>query len=134
MRTVLGVALLGALLTCGCGRSSDRAEVESVTTRFLRAADGGQGALACAQLTSDAVKQLEQQEQGACASSVGKLGVTSSAIRKVELYALNAKIDLANGASVFAEQTAQGWRISAVACRPTDGPPQSHPMSCELES
>jgi hypothetical protein len=133
MRFTLVGVLAAALLLCGCGRSSDRAQVEQVAGRFLQAA-GSDGPAACAQLSQDAVKQLEQQEQGACASSVGKLGVTPSAIRKVELYALNAKIDLANGASVFAEQTAQGWRISAVACRPTDGPPQSHPMSCELES
>jgi hypothetical protein len=130
----MAAALLGALLSCGCGRSSDRAQIASVTARFLEAADGGQGGLACAQLTSDAIKQLEQQEQGNCASSIGKLSVTPAPIRRVEVYAFNAEVQLANGANAFVERTSTGWRISSVGCRPTQGEPRDHPMSCELES
>ena len=134
MRMVMVAALLGALFSCGCGRSSDRAQVESVTARFLRAVGAGQGEAACAQLTSDAVKQLEQQEQGSCASSVGKLSLTPAAIRGVQIFAFNAEVQLANGADAFVERTADGWRLSSIGCRPTQGEPRDHPMSCELES
>jgi hypothetical protein len=134
MRMLMVAALLGALLTSGCGRSADRAQIESVTARFLRAAGGGQGEVACAQLTPDAVKQLEQQEKGRCASSVGKLSLTPAAIRRVQIFAFNAEVELANGSDAFVERTADGWRLSAVACRPTQGDPRDHPMSCELES
>jgi hypothetical protein len=134
MRMVMAAALLGVLLTAGCGRSSDRAQVESVTARFLRAADGGQGAVACAQLTPDAIKQLEQQEKGSCATSVGRLSLTPAAIRGVQIFAFNAEVQLANGADAFVERTSNGWRIASVGCRPTQGEPRDHPMSCELES
>lgn len=134
MRMVMVATLLGAVLTCGCGRSADRAQIESVTARFLQAAGGGQGGLACAQLTPDAIKQLEQQEQGSCPSSVGKLSLTPAAIRRVQIYAFNAEVQFANGADAFAERTSVGWRLSAVGCRPTQGDPRDHPMSCELES
>jgi hypothetical protein len=134
MRMVMVAALLGALLSCGCGRSSDRAQIEAVTARFLEAAGGGQGGVACAQLTPDAVKQLEQQEKGSCASSVGKLSLTGAAIRRVQIFAFNAEVELANGADAFVERTSNGWRLSSVGCRPTQGDPRENPMSCELES
>jgi hypothetical protein len=134
MRMVMVAALLGALLSCGCGRSSDRAQIESVTARFLEAAGGGQGGVACAQLTPAAVKQLEQQEKGGCARSVGKLSLTGAAIRRVQIFAFNAEVQLANGADAFVERTSNGWRLSSVGCRPTQGDPLDHPMSCELES
>jgi hypothetical protein len=134
MRMVMAAALAAALLTCGCGRSSDRTQIESVTARLLQAAGGGEGGLACAQLTSDAIKQLEQQEQGSCPSSIGKLSLTPAAIRRVQVYAFNAEVQLANGASAFVERTSSGWRVGSVGCRPTEGDPRAHPMSCELES
>jgi hypothetical protein len=134
MRKLMVAALLGALATSGCGRSADRAQIESVTTRFLHAADGGQGGVACAQLTPDAVTQLEEQEQGSCPSSVGDLSLSSAPIRRVQVFAFNAEVQLADGAAAFAERTSDGWRLSAVGCRATQGDPQDHPMSCELES
>jgi hypothetical protein len=127
-------ALVVALLACGCGRQGDRSSVEGVTASFLQAVENNAAGTACAQLTPDAIKALEQQEQGSCEASIGKLGVKPSRVRAVELYADNAKVDLADGAAIFAEQTARGWRISAVACRATDGDPKSHPMSCALET
>jgi hypothetical protein len=126
-------ALILACLVAGCGQSADRDRVAGVVTRFLQAAQDDAG-VACQQLSDAAVTTLEQQEQGSCADSVGKLGVRPSPIRSVELYANNAKVDLADGAVVFVEQTADGWRIDDVACRATDGDPRSHPMSCALES
>jgi hypothetical protein len=134
MRIAMTAVLLAAVLSCGCGRDSDRAQIESVTARFVEAADGGQGGPACAQLTPDAVKQLEQQEKGSCATSIGKLSLVPAAIRGVRIYAFNAQVQFANGASGFVERTAAGWRISSVGCRPTQGDPRDHPMSCELES
>jgi hypothetical protein len=128
------VVLLCALAVCGCGRTGDRTDVEHVTTRFLGAVQRQDGRLACAQLSQDAIKQLEQQQQGACPGSVTKLQLAPARLRDVEVFAFNAKVDLANGASAFLERTATGWRIAAVGCRATEGDPTSHPMSCELQS
>src|SRR5690242_6968924 len=129
--TLLAVLALG--LACGCGGSGDRAQISTATASFFSAIGKQDGSAACAELSQNTVKTLEQQEQGRCEKAVMQLGLKPAAIRQVELYAFNAKIDLANGSSAFLERTAQGWRIDSVGCRPTGGPPTSHPMNCSLE-
>jgi hypothetical protein len=134
MRTALPVLLLAALGLCGCGHAAGEPDVRTITTRFLAAVGHDAGSIACAQLTRNAVQQVEQQEQGSCAKSIGQLKLVPARVVAVELYGDNAKADLANGASVFAERTLAGWRISDAGCRATQGDPRSHPMNCELES
>ena len=46
----------------------------------------------------------------------------------------NAKVDLTNGSSAFLEDTKDGWRISALGCRPTGGNPEEQPQGCAVES
>jgi hypothetical protein len=43
----------------------------------------------------------------------------------------SAKVDLTSGESVFLSEQASGWRISALACRPTMTPTRT-PFDCEL--
>jgi hypothetical protein len=107
--------------------------VRTVATRFFDALQRHDGRLACAQLSQDTVTAIEQQEQGACATSVTKLQLAPAPLRTLELYAFNAKVDLANGASAFLDRTATGWRISAAGCRATNGEPREHPLSCEVQ-
>ena len=133
MRWMLPAVLVAALLS-GCGQSANRETVRTVTDRFYAAVSGNDGATACAQLAKPTVKQLEQDEKATCAKAVGALGLTPARIARVEVYVTNAKVDLTNGASAYLEDTARGWRISALGCRATDGDPEEQPMSCAVES
>jgi len=129
------VALL-ALAVCavGCGRAGDRADARAVTVRFLTALERGDGTLACAQLSPDTRAALVKEEGKPCREAVGSLGLQASPVTRLQLYVTNAKADLANGDSAFLSQGAQGWRLSAVGCRPARGKPADAPYDCALEA
>jgi hypothetical protein len=46
----------------------------------------------------------------------------------------NAQAELDNGDSAFLSETQEGWRLSAVGCKPGAEPPSEAPMDCELEA
>lgn len=133
-RSALIALLLLCLASAGCGRSDDRTAATTVTTRFLAALDSGDGATACAQLSADTRGKLESDEKKPCREAIGGLGLQTGAVSAVELFLTNAKADLANGDSAFLSLTAQGWRLSAVGCKPSGGPPSDEPMDCDLEA
>jgi hypothetical protein len=123
-----GIAIVAALTLAGCGTSVDRAQVSSVTTRFVTALDARRGGEACLQL-SPALRQTLQQHNSPsrCAAAVTKLKTQGSPINAVHVYATSARADLADGVSVFLSAMRDGWRIDAVGCRPQS----SGPYRCE---
>jgi hypothetical protein len=131
---VAGLLACIALGAAGCGQDANGDAVRVVTGRFYTAVAHHDGAQACAQLAPPTVKQLEQDEKAACLKAVEALGLEPARIARVEVYVTNAKVDLANGASAFLEQTASGWRLSALGCRPSGGNPQVHPLGCAVQS
>jgi hypothetical protein len=134
MRWISMTVVLAAVALGGCGQSTNRKDVRAVTDRFSAAVASQDGAQACAQLSEDTLKQLEQEEKSACAQAVGSVGLTSARITRVQVYETNAKVDFANGASAFLEDTADGWKLSALGCRPTQGDPREHPLGCAVKS
>jgi hypothetical protein len=133
MRRSLALLAL-AVGAAGCGRGEDRDQARAVTTRFLTALERGDGAAACAQLSPDTRAQLVDSEQKPCREAVGSLGLQASPVTRLQLYLTNAKADLANGDSAFLSYGAQGWRLSAVGCRPARGKPADAPYQCALEA
>ena len=130
----LAVALVLATLAGGCGRGDDHDAVGTVTDRFYTALDAGDGDTACAQLSTDTRSELESQEQETCAEAVGSLRVAGGDLARIQVYVTNAKADLASGESAFLSFTEDGWRLSAVGCRPVGGKPADRPYDCELEA
>jgi hypothetical protein len=128
------VIVVGAAALSGCGQSGKQDEVRTVTGRFYAAVQANDGSLACAQLSEPTLKQLEQDEKATCSKAVASLGLSPSPIVHVDVFLTNAKVDLGNGASAFLEQTATGWKISALGCRPTQGDPKEQPMGCAVQS
>jgi hypothetical protein len=126
--------LLLCLATAGCGQSEDRAQATEVGKRFFSAMKSGDGATACDQLSADTRKALEKDEQKPCPEAIADVRIEPGAIATVELFLNNAKLDLDNGDSAFLSLTANGWRLSAVGCKPGDGAPTEVPMDCELEA
>jgi hypothetical protein len=129
-RHVLPVAL-AAIVLAGCGRSGDRAIVESVAESFYAAVDAHEGAQACGWLSAGARQALEQDESEPCARAVEHLQLSGRRARRVEVHSTEAAVALRGGDVVYLETTPRGWRISAAGCR---DPAYEKPADCELES
>ncbi len=133
-RSASTVLVLLALCGAGCGQSDDRAEAREVAERFFAAVQSGDGGAACDQLSLDTRDKLEGDEQKPCREAIGELQIEPGPLSAIELYLTNAKADLTNGESAFLSLTAEGWRISAVGCKPGEGPPTETPLDCALEA
>jgi hypothetical protein len=125
---VLGTA---ALMLAGCGRSGDRARVESVAESFYAAVDAHEGARACAWLSGGARQALEQDQSAPCARAVEDLQLSGRQALRVEVHSTEAAVALRGGDLVYLESTPKGWRISAAGCR---HPAYDRPADCALES
>lgn len=123
-----------ALALAGCGRGADERTVGSVTQRFLQAVEAKDGAVACAQLTTAAVQQLESEESKPCPQAVTSVQASPGPVRRAAVYITSAKVDLTNGQSAFLNRTSAGWKLSAVGCKPQAGKPADQPYDCDLEA
>ena len=126
--------LTAALALAGCGRDADVAATQAVTERFFSALQSGDGEQACAQLSPHTRSELESQEQRSCREAVTELQLEGGRVATVEVYVLNAKVDLSSGEAAFLDQGREGWRLSAVGCKAEDGKPADLPYDCELQA
>jgi len=122
------------LTWAGCGTAGDREDAGAVTERFYDAIRADDGAAACEQLSGAAVKQLESQSGQPCEDVVTRLEYGGGEIVAVEVYATNAKVDLTSRESGFLSLEPEGWRLSAIACKPAEGKPRDRPLDCEVEA
>jgi hypothetical protein len=127
--TVLAVALT----VSGCGRGADRATVGKVTDTFFAALGSGDGDRACEQLGPETRSALEQQEKSDCRDAVTKLQLDAGSVTRVEVDVVNATVELSSGESAFLDKGQEGWRLSAVGCKPLGGQRADGPYDCELE-
>jgi hypothetical protein len=131
-RGVIVVVFSAALGLSGCGRGDDERAVGAVTERFLRAVSDGDGERACAQLSDGARQALEQDESKPCPEAARELeGFEPARVARAEVFAVTAKVDLADGDSAFLELTSRGWRLAAAGCRPEGG---DAPYQCDVEA
>jgi hypothetical protein len=128
------IAAVAAVGLTGCGQGGSRAEIRGTTAGFFAALRRGDGPAACARLSADSVAQLVSEEQEPCPRAVTTLQLRPGAIRRIQVYMTNAKVDLAGGASAFLDRTTNGWRLSAIGCRPVGGERADLPFDCELEA
>jgi hypothetical protein len=133
MRRAL-IALAAAAALAGCGTSDDRAQASGVVERFYDAVRHEDGAAACAQLTDAARKALESQSGKACAEAVTRLDYAGGAIAHAQVFVTSARVDLRGGEATFLDRGPEGWRISAIACKPQEGPSSARPLDCEAEA
>jgi hypothetical protein len=122
--------LVTAVALVGCGRGSDRATVRSVAEGFYAAVADHDGTRACALLSADTRKALEQQASASCARAVVQLNLSGRRAADVRVYSTDAGVDLRDGDTVFLQRDSIGWRIAAAGCRP-----QAHgePADCEVQ-
>jgi hypothetical protein len=129
MRAALLLAVVAVAL-CACGRSGDRQTVRSVAVGFYAAAEHHEGARACALLSSQTRKKLEEQESESCDKAIDKVQLKGGPVSKVSVDSTEAAVELRGGDTVFIEDTKEGWRVSAAGCRPTA---HAQPADCDLE-
>jgi hypothetical protein len=130
MKAAAGLAVL-VLVLSGCGRSGDRATVRGIAVQFYAAVDHHDGTRACALLSADTRKALEDQESEPCDRAVGQLDLTGGPVGKVSVYSTEAAVELRGGDTVFLQDTKEGWRIAAAGCRPSG---HEEPADCDLEA
>jgi hypothetical protein len=86
---------------------------------------------ACARLSADTRKALEQQKSAPCARAVVQLDLSGRRAHSARVYSVDAAVELTRGDTVFLQDTPQGWRISAAGCRPQA---RGEPADCEVAS
>ncbi|HEY7620287.1 MAG TPA: hypothetical protein VH834_10970 [Solirubrobacteraceae bacterium] len=122
---------IGLLALTGCGRSGARTTVTNVAEGFYAAVAQHDGARACALLSPDTRKALEQQESAPCARAVVHLDLSGSRAHIVRVYTTDAAVELIRGDTVFLQETTRGWRVDAAGCRPQA---RGEPADCEVAS
>jgi hypothetical protein len=133
MRRLL-IALALAAAFAGCGRSGDRDEARVVVERFYDAVRQDRGEVACAQLSEAAAAALASQSEEPCDTAVSQLDLDRSAVARAQVFVTSARVELRGGESAFLDLEPDGWRISAVGCRPEQGAPAEVPMDCEVQA
>jgi hypothetical protein len=121
---------IGLALT-GCG-ATDTGGAADAAERLYAAYSREDGAAACATLSDDTRQQLVEDQQKPCAEAVLELKLSGTRTTAEEAYVSEAKVETDGGDSVFLEETADGWLVSAAGCRPAPGP--ESPYDCEVES
>jgi hypothetical protein len=117
-------------LAGGCGTDASSAHARGAVQAFYDALERHDGAAACGELSDDARSSLETSEKKPCDQAVFSLGLSPSSIVAVRVYVTSAQAALARGEAVFLDQTPQGWKISAVGCKPQ----HEQPYDCQLEA
>jgi hypothetical protein len=95
--------------------------VRATAQRFSDAVAQRDGAAACAQMSPDLRAQLVQDESSTCSKAVLKLQLHGGDAGEARVYATSALVRFVGGDTVFLGDTAQGWRLEAVGCRPRAG-------------
>jgi hypothetical protein len=129
----LTAAVILLLGLAGCGRAGDREDVRAVADRFFAAVESGDGEQACEQLSPATRAELESQEQRDCRDAVTELQLGGGSVTAVDVFILNAVVELSSGETAFLSDGEEGWRLSAIGCQ-SQGKPSDRPYDCELES
>jgi hypothetical protein len=132
-RSALVLAVLAAALT-GCGTADDREQARVVVERFYQAVRQDQGEQACGLLSSAAARALASQSGQPCRAVVTRLEYVGGAVERTQVFITSARVDLRGGETAFLDREPEGWRITAVACKAEEGPPNANPMDCEAEA
>ena len=124
-------AVAAVALVAGCGGSSRDDEVKGAVERFNAAFERHDGKAACAELSEDASSELEKTEKKPCEEAILSLEVEPSLVDRVEVHVVSGEAELAGGGAVFLDDTSDGWKISALGCKPEG---KDKPYDCELEA
>ena len=130
----VALPLIALILLAGCGTSDDRDQVRSTVERFYDAVRNDRGDEACNLLSEPAAKQLESQTGQSCRGVITRPEYEGGSVTDVDVAVTHAKVTLDGGESAFLNRRSDGWRLTAVACKPEEGKPRDRPMDCEVDA
>jgi hypothetical protein len=118
---------LAALALTGCaGPGTDQAG--ATATDFAQQVTSSPER-ACALLSEQARKDLEEREKAPCAQALGQLDLPPASDRRaVDVYEQHARVVLADDV-LFLARFADGWKVTAAGCEPQ---PDDEPYDCEI--
>jgi hypothetical protein len=126
VRTVAVLAVGGLFAAC-TGPGADQAG--QVAESFERLA-GDDPAKACDLLAVKTREEVEKSAEKSCAEALGDEDLPDpSAVQSVDVYGHDAIVRLGND-TVFLARFPDGWRITAVSCRP--GSSEAKPYDCDI--
>jgi hypothetical protein len=131
MRRLLVLLVLPAVLA-GCGTSDDKVQARTVVERFYDAVRHDDASTACAQLSESLTEQVESQTGQSCEGVITRFDYEGGAVVGARVFITSAKVDLRSGETAFLSREDAGWKLSAIACKPTQGKPADRPMDCEV--
>jgi hypothetical protein len=121
-------------IAAGCGTSDDRDQARETVERFYAAIEADDAEAACAELGESLLEQVESQTQQSCRGVITRFDYDGGAVDATEVYVTNAKVNLDSGESAFLSRERDGWKLSAIACKPEKGKPRDRPFECEAEA
>ena len=128
------LAVLALVVLGGCGTQDDKDQARATVERFYDAVRHDDAEAACEQLGDSLVEQVESQTQQSCEGVITRFEYEGGDVVSTEVYITNAKVDLRSGESAFLSRESDGWKLSAIACKPEKGKPADRPLECEAES
>jgi hypothetical protein len=123
LRVLVGAGA-ACLIVAACGPSSSTIEQpRQAAVTFHTAISSGDGASACAELTDDAAKEVEQAASTSCDEAIldADLPRASQPVQ-TDVYGREARAVL-DGDIVFLTHTDGGWRVVAAGCTPQGDDP-----------
>ncbi len=131
MRTCCILALVVAGLCASCGASDSARDATAAAQRFQTALEARDGQAACAELGDETVRGLEQQQRAPCEQAILAIQLPAGgSARRASVYVTSASVAVDRGGTLFLNEAADGWEISAAGCRPTA---PELPLDCALE-
>ena len=130
--TYLVVIVFGitAAIVIGLVRNGDDPAAGRAVERFSAAIRANDGETACSLLAAQTRTALEEQEGSRCESAILELGLSGGAVGRVDVAEAAARAEVAGDGGAYLDEGPDGWRITALGCRPLTG----RPDDCELES
>lgn len=119
------------LVLAACGNAEDIRQAREAAHGLYAAVEAKRGAAACPRLTEATREALEEKERRPCAEAVVELELSGPRVLSVSVFENSAAARMAGGDTVFLDETAGGWKVSAAGCRPAGS---ERPYDCELES
>ena len=131
-RVALPLVLCAALAGCSSA-TSEREDAAAVVERFYAAVEQDDGSTACEQLATATVLALESQSGRRCREVVTRLDLAGGEVEQTEIAVTAAKVDLSSEEAAFLSRGPEGWRLSAIGCKPSTEP-TDQPFGCEAEA
>ena len=127
--TVIALGIVAAIVV-GLARRGDDAQAGAAVERFSAAIRSDDGKAACELLSPQTRTALEEQEGSKCESAILELGLSGGAVGRVEVAEKTATAQVTDDGNVFLDEEPDGWRITALGCKPLP----DRPYDCEVES